>query len=123
VQGRRGRCRPSRARDHHVEKRFTFTPVAGHHDIGLCRFRRSTACSACSTASTLLALHALSQAGEQMGLDVPAVLFDALDARQTVELFVTINAKHTRLNPCTSSVCRPQALSRSRGNAGPSPTT
>ena len=27
------------------------------------------------------------------------MLFDSLDARQTVELFVTINAKHTRLNP------------------------
>ena len=27
------------------------------------------------------------------------MLFDRLDARQTVELFVTINAKHTRLNP------------------------
>jgi hypothetical protein len=34
-----------------------------------------------------------------MGIEVPAVLFDTLDARQTVELFVTINAKHTRLNP------------------------
>jgi hypothetical protein len=32
-------------------------------------------------------------------IDVPAVLFDTLDPRQTVELFVTINAKHTRLNP------------------------
>ena len=27
------------------------------------------------------------------------MLFDPLDARQIVELFVTINAKHTRLNP------------------------
>ena len=27
------------------------------------------------------------------------MLFDCLDARQIVELFVTINAKHTRLNP------------------------
>ena len=34
-----------------------------------------------------------------MTIEVPAVLFDSLDARQTVELFVTINAKHTRLNP------------------------
>src|SRR5260370_692717 len=34
-----------------------------------------------------------------MGIEVPAVLFDSLDARQIVELFVTINAKHTRLNP------------------------
>src|SRR6266849_5188206 len=61
------------------EKRFTFTPVAGQHH--------------------LVALHALSQAGENMNIEVPAVLFDSLDARQIVELFVTINAKHTRLNP------------------------
>ena len=47
----------------------------------------------------LLALHALTQAGENLGIEVPAVLFDRLDARQIVELFVTINAKHTRLNP------------------------
>lgn len=46
----------------------------------------------------LLALHAAS-AGDGMDLDVPAVVFDCLDARQVVELFVTINAKHTRLNP------------------------
>jgi len=46
----------------------------------------------------LLALHAAST-GDGMDLDVPAVVFDCLDARQVVELFVTINAKHTRLNP------------------------
>src|SRR3989449_708012 len=64
------------------EKRFTFTPIAvldGQH--------------------RLLALHSLSQTGDAMGIEVPAVLFDSLDARQIVELFVTINAKHTRLNP------------------------
>jgi DGQHR domain-containing protein len=47
----------------------------------------------------LLALHGLSQTGDSHGIEVPAVLFDSLDARQVVELFVTINAKHTRLNP------------------------
>jgi DGQHR domain-containing protein len=46
----------------------------------------------------LLALNAAS-AGDGMELDVPAVVFDSLDPRQIVELFVTINAKHTRLNP------------------------
>ena len=47
----------------------------------------------------LLALHALAADGNLAGLDVPAVVFDTLDAQQIVELFVTINAKHTRLNP------------------------
>ncbi|MGH7371689.1 MAG: DGQHR domain-containing protein, partial [Candidatus Methylomirabilales bacterium] len=45
----------------------------------------------------LLALHAA--ADELKGMEVPAVVFDNLDDRQVVELFVTINAKHTRLNP------------------------
>src|SRR2546425_1027999 len=40
-----------------------------------------------------------SAASETASIEVPAVLFDSLDARQIVELFVTINAKHTRLNP------------------------
>ena len=82
------------------EKRFTFTPVAGHHDIGLLQIpEEHGVLRVLDGQHRLLALHALSQAGEQMALDVPAVLFDALDARQIVELFVTINAKHTRLNP------------------------
>jgi DGQHR domain-containing protein len=82
------------------EKRFTFTPVTGHHDIGLLQIpEEHGVLRVLDGQHRLLALHALSQAGEQMALDVPAVLFDALDARQTVELFVTINAKHTRLNP------------------------
>jgi len=46
----------------------------------------------------LLALHSAGDGGFE-GIDVPAVVFDTLDARQIVELFVTINAKHTRLNP------------------------
>src|SRR5256712_4292748 len=82
------------------EKRFTFTPVTGHHDIGLLQIpEEHGVLRVLDGQHRLLALHALSQAGEQMALDVPAVLFDALDARQIVELFVTINAKHTRLNP------------------------
>jgi hypothetical protein len=32
-------------------------------------------------------------------VQVPAVIFDRLAADQVVELFVTINAKHTKLNP------------------------
>ena len=45
----------------------------------------------------LLALSAQTERDTE--IDVPAILFDTLDPRQTVELFVTINAKHTRLNP------------------------
>jgi DGQHR domain-containing protein len=82
------------------EKRFTFTPVAGHHDLGLLQIpEEHGVLRVLDGQHRLLALHALSQAGENLGIEVPAVLFDSLDARQIVELFVTINAKHTRLNP------------------------
>src|SRR5205809_1921171 len=82
------------------EKRFTFTPVAGHHDLGLLQIpEEHGVLRVLDGQHRLLALHALSQAGETIAIEVPAVLFDSLDARQIVELFVTINAKHTRLNP------------------------
>jgi DGQHR domain-containing protein len=47
----------------------------------------------------LLALHA---ALDQIGADaftVPAIIFDQLPEDHIVQMFVTINAKHTRLNP------------------------
>lgn len=49
----------------------------------------------------LLALHALSKTDvpEIHKLQVPAVIFDALLPAQAVEMFVTINTKHTRLKP------------------------
>jgi DGQHR domain-containing protein len=82
------------------EKRFTFTPVAGHHDLGLLQIpEEHGVLRVLDGQHRLLALHALNQQGEGIGIEVPAVLFDSLDARQIVELFVTINAKHTRLNP------------------------
>jgi DGQHR domain-containing protein len=81
------------------ERRFTFTPVAGQHDLGLLQIpEEHGVLRVLDGQHRLLALHALSQAGENMTIEVPAVLFDSLDARQIVELFVTINAKHTRLN-------------------------
>ncbi|MBI4255478.1 MAG: DGQHR domain-containing protein, partial [Candidatus Rokubacteria bacterium] len=82
------------------EKRFTFTPVAGHHDLGLLQIpEEHGVLRVLDGQHRLLALHALSQQGDPISIEVPAVLFDSLDARQIVELFVTINAKHTRLNP------------------------
>jgi DGQHR domain-containing protein len=82
------------------EKRFTFTPMSSHHDLGLLQIPEEPGVlRVLDGQHRLLALHALSQAGENLGIEVPAVLFDTLDARQIVELFVTINAKHTRLNP------------------------
>ncbi|HEY2389327.1 MAG TPA: DGQHR domain-containing protein [Candidatus Binatia bacterium] len=47
----------------------------------------------------LLALHQLGESRSVADVQVPAVIFDSLAADQAVELFVTINAKHTKLNP------------------------
>ena len=47
----------------------------------------------------LLALHAgIDQFGSET-FSVPAVIFDRLPEDHVVQMFVTINAKHTRLNP------------------------
>src|SRR5215470_3541946 len=70
------------------EKRFTFTPMASQHDLGLLQIpEEHGVLRVLDGQHRLLALHALTQAGENLGIEVPAVLF------------VTINAKHTRLNP------------------------
>jgi len=47
----------------------------------------------------LLALHQLAETRAVSEVQVPAVIFDRLAPDQAVELFVTINAKHTKLNP------------------------
>jgi len=47
----------------------------------------------------LLALHQLAEKHNLKDFQVPAVVFDALTPDQVVELFVTINSKHTKLNP------------------------
>jgi DGQHR domain-containing protein len=47
----------------------------------------------------LLALHAGMEQFEGENFTVPAVIFDRLPEDHVVQMFVTINAKHTRLNP------------------------
>src|SRR5258706_9934855 len=82
------------------EKRFTFTPVAGHHDLGLLQIpEEHGVLRVLDGQHRLLALHALSQAGENLNIEVPAVLFRPLGARPIVERVVPINAQHTRLKP------------------------
>jgi DGQHR domain-containing protein len=82
------------------DKRLTFKPVGQHPNLGLLEIPQEPGVlRVLDGQHRLLALHALAAEGDLAGLDVPAVLFDTLDAQQIVELFVTINAKHTRLNP------------------------
>ncbi len=81
-----------------TEKRLQFTPSGKNPNSGLLQIPEEPGILRCLDGQhRLLALSA--QTEKEIEIDVPAILFDSLDPRQTVELFVTINAKHTRLNP------------------------
>jgi DGQHR domain-containing protein len=81
-----------------TEKRFNFSPIGKSPNLGMLQIPEEPGLLRCLDGQhRLLALSA--QMGKDLEIDVPAIVFDTLDPRQTVELFVTINAKHTRLNP------------------------
>ena len=81
-----------------TERRLTFSSIGKNPNLGMLQIPEEPGILRCLDGQhRLLALSA--QGEKNLEIDVPAVLFDTLDPRQTVELFVTINAKHTRLNP------------------------
>ena len=81
-----------------TEKRLSFSPTGKNSNLGMLQIPEEVGILRCLDGQhRLLALSA--KAEKDSAIDVPAVLFDTLDSRQTVELFVTINAKHTKLNP------------------------
>jgi DGQHR domain-containing protein len=81
-----------------TEKRLDFSPLGKSRAAGLLQIPEEPGILRCLDGQhRLLALS--GKPDREIQIDVPAVLFDTLDPRQTVELFVTINAKHTRLNP------------------------
>ena len=81
-----------------AERRLQFAPGGASRSLGVLQIPEEPGIlRALDGQHRLLALHAA--ADELKGMEVPAVVFDNLDDRQVVELFVTINAKHTRLNP------------------------
>jgi DGQHR domain-containing protein len=81
-----------------AERRLQFTSGGANPNLGVLQIPEDPGIlRALDGQHRLLALHSAAQ--ELKGLEVPAVVFDKLDDRQVVELFVTINAKHTRLNP------------------------
>src|SRR3990172_2028299 len=81
-----------------AEGRLQFAPGGAGRSVGVLQIPEEPGIlRALDGQHRLLALHAA--ADELKGMEVPAVVFDNLDDRQVVELFVTINAKHTRLNP------------------------
>jgi DGQHR domain-containing protein len=83
-----------------ASRRLEFTPTSSHRVLGILEIpAEEGALRALDGQHRLLALHQLIAAGQAEDVQVPAVVFDRLSPDQVVELFVTINAKHTKLNP------------------------
>jgi DGQHR domain-containing protein len=82
------------------ERRLDFTPSSGRSDAGSLKLpEESGILRALDGQHRLLALHQLAAKHNLKDFQVPAVVFDNLTPDQVVELFVTINSKHTKLNP------------------------
>ena len=76
-----------------------FEPVAGDSSMGLLKIpEREGILRAIDGQHRLLALHAGMEQFVGETFTVPAVIFDRLPEDHIVQMFVTINAKHTRLN-------------------------
>lgn len=77
-----------------------FEPLDSDSDLGTLKVpEREGILRAIDGQHRLLALHADRERFEGENFTVPAVIFDRLPEDHIVQMFVTINAKHTRLNP------------------------
>jgi DGQHR domain-containing protein len=82
------------------DRRLDFVPISSHRILGVLQLPpEEGALRALDGQHRLLALHQLAEQHPGEDVQVPAVIFDRLAPDQVVELFVTINAKHTKLNP------------------------
>ena len=81
------------------DEKLKFEPVTETAAVGTLRVpEREGILRAIDGQHRLLALHAaLDQIGNE-SFTVPAIIFDQLPEDHIVQMFVTINAKHTRLN-------------------------
>jgi DGQHR domain-containing protein len=81
------------------DEKLRFEPVSDDSPIGTLKVpEREGILRAIDGQHRLLALHAdIDRFGDEM-FTVPAVIFDRLPDDHVVQMFVTINAKHTRLN-------------------------
>ena len=81
------------------DEKLKFEPVEDDGAVGTLRVpEREGILRAIDGQHRLLALHAaLDQIGNE-SFTVPAIIFDQLPEDHIVQMFVTINAKHTRLN-------------------------
>src|SRR3954470_21357686 len=81
------------------DEKLTFEPVEAGASVGRLKVpEREGILRAIDGQHRLLALHAdIEHFGEE-NFTVPAIIFDRLPEDHVVQMFVTINAKHTRLN-------------------------
>jgi DGQHR domain-containing protein len=83
-----------------AEKRLDFNALGGNRALGILHVPTEQGMlRALDGQHRLLALHQLAETRPVSDVQVPAVIFDRLAPDQAVEMFVTINAKHTKLNP------------------------
>jgi DGQHR domain-containing protein len=82
------------------DRRLDFVSSSARADMGSLKLPEDSGIlRALDGQHRLLALHQLAEKHNLKDFQVPAVVFDALTPDQVVELFVTINSKHTKLNP------------------------
>lgn len=83
-----------------ADERLAFEPLETGSMLGRLKVpEREGILRAIDGQHRLLALHAdIENFGDEL-FTVPAVIFDRLPEDHIVQMFVTINAKHTRLNP------------------------
>jgi len=81
------------------DERLSFSPVEEGSNLGTLKVpEREGILRAIDGQHRLLAMHADIERFGKERFTVPAVIFDQLPEDHIVQMFVTINAKHTRLN-------------------------
>jgi DGQHR domain-containing protein len=81
------------------DEELVFSPSEGNARLGMLKVpEREGILRAIDGQHRLLALHADIDRFEGEDFSVPAIIFDRLPEDHVVQMFVTINAKHTRLN-------------------------
>src|SRR5687767_3036980 len=82
------------------DEKLSFEPVEAGSVVGRLKVpEREGILRAIDGQHRLLALHADIENIREQDFSVPAIIFDLLPEDYIVQMFVTINAKHTRLNP------------------------
>jgi DGQHR domain-containing protein len=82
------------------DERLRFDPIVEDGAVGTLKVpEREGILRAIDGQHRLLALHASLDTFGTDPFTVPAIIFDQLPEDHVVQMFVTINAKHTRLNP------------------------